>query len=218
MFQIKICGVTSPRDARAAIDAGADAVGLNFYPPSPRYIGVQTAAEIAAETGPGALRVGVFVNEEIHAILRIADAAALQAIQLHGDELPEFCIELQRKTPLPIIRAFRCKEDSLGNVAQYIRQAHRSISAALIDAYDPDLYGGAGKCVDWPLLAPHAGTLEGIPLILAGGLNPQNIARAVQVAKPAGVDIASGVESAPGVKDHARIAAVVTAARGAWER
>jgi len=212
MFKIKVCGLTSVADATSVVAAGADAVGLNFYEPSPRYIGVQLAGEISAAVRGQAVRVGLFVNANINTILQTVASVDLDAIQLHGDEPAGFCSEVKDKTSLPIIRAFRCKDDSLENVALYICASAGSIDAALIDAYDPDLYGGAGKCVDWPMLAPHQGSLEGIPLILAGGLNPQNVARAIEAAQPAGVDIASGVESSPGVKDAQLVAALVAAA------
>ncbi len=216
LFRIKICGLTSVENATAVISAGADAIGLNFYAPSPRYIGVEVARGISDAVYGSAVRVGLFVNASLEDISETLAAVQLDAIQLHGDETPAFCQQVRRDTGLPLIRAFRCKDDSLANVEHYIGASAGSIDAALIDAYEPGLYGGAGKCVDWPMLAPHQGKIAGTPLILAGGLNPQNIARAIETAKPTAIDLASGVESSPGVKDLAKVTQLVSAARAVW--
>lgn len=217
MFRIKICGLTRPEDAAAAAQAGADAIGLNFAPPSPRAIEVERAQEIAAAVGPGVLKVGVFVNASAEAILACAAAVPLDAVQLHGDEPPEMLLELG---DLPVIKAFRLRDGDLNPITSYIggcRKLRRMPSAVLIDAYSPDARGGTGQIADWSS-AEHYGVLAApsLPgLILAGGLTADNVALAIAQVRPFGVDTASGVESSPGVKDLRRMAAFIAAARQA---
>jgi phosphoribosylanthranilate isomerase len=214
MFQIKICGVTSAADATMAVEAGADAIGLNFYPASPRCLTLEVARHICTAIGSSAAKVGVFVNATAEEVFKTASTLQLDCVQIHGDEPPAYLSEL---TGLRIIRAFRCRDDGLAPVHAYITECHAPLAAVLIDAYSPEAYGGTGHVVDWNMLAPYAGTIEGVPLILAGGLQAENIARAIETSRCAAVDTASGVESSPGRKDAAASAAFVAQARLAFD-
>ncbi|MEZ6112110.1 MAG: phosphoribosylanthranilate isomerase [Pirellulaceae bacterium] len=222
MFQIKICGITRVDDAVAAWQAGADAIGLNFYDRSPRCISAVQARSIGDALPPGAVqRVGVFVNSSLDEIAAICDQANLDVIQLHGDELPSMIAELSQRLARPIIRAFRCRDDSLDEVDRYLEaceQAGRLPDAVLVDAYSPGEYGGTGKCVDWESLIRERPRLRGLPLILAGGLRPENVAEAIRAVQPSAVDTASGVELSAGIKDHAAVQRFVDAARAGWKR
>ncbi|MCP4814471.1 MAG: phosphoribosylanthranilate isomerase [Planctomycetaceae bacterium] len=215
MFQVKICGITSVNDAQAAADAGADAIGLNFYPDSPRYVEPETAFEICQQL-PQLLKVAVFVNEPSATIQQHAQQIGFDAVQLHGDETPGQVAEL---ADLRLIRAFRCRDSSLETVEDYwhVCQQQESLpQALLLDAYHPEQYGGTGKCLAWNQLHPRPPLMRGSSWILAGGLTPTNVAEAIRSARPDGVDTAGGVESEPGQKDHALIQQFVTAARTAF--
>ncbi len=215
MFQVKICGITSVNDAQAAADAGADAIGLNFYPDSPRYVEPETAFEICQQL-PQLLKVAVFVNEPSATIRQHAQQIGFDAVQLHGDETPGQVADL---ADLRLIRAFRCRDSSLETVEDYwhVCQQQESLpQALLLDAYHPEQYGGTGQCLAWNQLHPHPPLLRGSSWILAGGLTPTNVAEAIRSARPDGVDTAGGVESQPGQKDHALIQQFVTAARTAF--
>ena len=199
MFQVKICGITSVIDAQAAADAGADAIGLNFYPGSPRHVEPETAFEICQQL-PQLVKVAVFFD----------------AVQLHGDETPEQVAEL---TDLRLIRAFRCRDSSLQTVENYWRACRQQASlpeALLLDAYHPEQYGGTGQCLAWNQLHPLPPPVRGSSWVLAGGLTPTNVGEAIRSARPHGVDTAGGVESEPGQKDHALIQQFVAAARTAF--
>jgi phosphoribosylanthranilate isomerase len=203
MFQIKICGITRHDDAVAAATAGADAVGLNFYPRSPRYVSLQQAQAIAAALPANVKKVGVFVNDSAAEIRRIAQGVPLDYVQLHGDEPPDLIADL---APLRVIRAWRLNASTVPQLLQWLQNATVTPEALLIDALAVDspggtAYGGTGKTVDWNLLATLRQAGITLPLILAGGLTPNNISVALQTAQPAAVDTASGVESSPGVKD-----------------
>jgi phosphoribosylanthranilate isomerase len=201
LFRIKICGITNVADAQLAADAGADAIGLNFYAPSPRHIADSVAAEIIASLPKWVARVGVFVNFSADEVGRVADQLQLDWIQLHGDEPPDF---ISRLAPRRVIRALSCGAGEIAHVHQYLAQC-RTIgampAAVLVDASVRSAYGGTGKTADWTALAPPRDELLGLPLILAGGLTPDNVAAAVGTVRPAAVDTASGVESSPGKKD-----------------
>jgi phosphoribosylanthranilate isomerase len=219
MFRIKICGVTSIDDVIAAVDSGADALGFNFYAQSKRCIALDTARQIADALPSTISRVGVFVN---HATGEIQDAVARirpSHIQLHGDESPQFLNNLP--STIKIIRAHRCGADGLAPLVSYIEECRslgRVPDAVLIDADAGAAYGGTGHEVDWALIVKQRDALEGIPLILAGGLTPTNIAAAIEKVRPDAVDVASGVEREPGKKDHALIRRFITAAREAFAR
>jgi phosphoribosylanthranilate isomerase len=215
VFRIKICGVRSREDATAAAEAGADGVGLNFYPQSPRFISRETAQK--ALTGQvGVEAVGVFVNSLPETIQSIATAIGLTAIQLHGDEPPESLVALPG---LPVILARRLDDRGVAAIAEDLeacRAAGRLPDAVLVDALTPGRFGGTGETASWAGLADYRQWLGEMPLILAGGLTPENVAEAIRIVRPFGVDVASGVESSPGVKDHDKIRRFVEAAREAF--
>lgn len=202
-FTTKICGITNPEDARLAMSSGVDAIGLNFFPKSKRYVDNKTASEIVKQLKRNVKRVGVFVNASRDAILKTVSEVNLDFVQLHGDESPEFIVELNDafhiRTSDPddakpkVIRAFRCR-DGLVPVADYLGKCEQLPVAVLVDAYDPNEYGGTGKTLHWPDLASAQQIIGDIPLILAGGLTPANVATAIEQARPFGVDTASGVE------------------------
>ena len=212
MTKIKICGLKTLPDAIAAIEAGADLLGFNFYPKSPRYIEPVACAEITAilrEEHPAVTLVGVFVNSPAEEIRATLQTAHLHLAQLHGDESPEMVAEL---APLAF-KAIRLKSDARADLEAdnpASKYAPQSAPALLVDASVPGLYGGSGVTADWDAAAQLA---KQIPLLLAGGLTPENIADAIARVQPWGVDTASGVESAPGVKDPAKMQAFVQAAR-----
>lgn len=225
MFHVKVCGVTTPDDARLVADAGVDAVGLNFVVGSPRRIDEATAAAISAALPDGVLVVGVFAGSTASAIRRVVDATGIDAVQLHGQlfvgavvDPPETCAALRG---VPVIRAVRLGADGLAEARTWF-DAARALGAApamaLVDASAPrdapaGVLGGRGETVEWQAVS-HAGSL-GVPLALAGGLTPENVARAVLASGAVAVDAASGVESSPGRKDPGRVRAFVTAALAA---
>lgn len=202
MVKIKICGITNIDDALAAAEAGAEALGFNFYKKSPRYVAPSTAREIVSQLPPFVLPVGLFVNEREERIREIISETGMQAAQLHGDEGPEFCQCLGVR----VIKAFQVKDkESLKHMAHY------RVSAFLLDSYNDKLRGGTGVTFDWHL-AVVAKTFGRI--ILAGGLTPENVGEAVRLVQPYAVDTASGVEKSPGIKDHAKIRKFIQEARG----
>ncbi len=217
MFQIKICGVTTLVDALAAARSGADAVGLNFFLGSKRFVAPERAREIAAALPPGVAKVGVFVNAGEADIRCAYDSLGLDAIQLHGDEPPEFLAKL---ADLPLVRAFRLDAGGFAAVDSYL-SACAGLGALprmiLLDAHVPGRYGGTGATLDWAALGGAPPSIGRPPIVLAGGLTPANVAAAIRLARPRAVDTAGGVEYAPGKKDHAMLAAFVIAARAALE-
>jgi phosphoribosylanthranilate isomerase len=221
MFRIKICGVTNPDDALAALEAGADAIGLNFYEKSQRRVDIQAARAITDAIYEAAgvrfrglvYPVGVFVNHSASDVKRIFDAARLVAAQLHGDEPPEFLAALDG---IPAIRVRRLDERGGSALSEDLNACPEAVEAMLVDAATPGKYGGTGETVAWATLADHERWLGMTPLILAGGLTPDNVAEAIRIVHPHGVDVASGVESSPGKKDHAKIRDFVAAAREAF--
>jgi phosphoribosylanthranilate isomerase len=222
MFRVKICGITNVDDALGAADAGADTIGLNFYPKSPRFVDASTASTILKVSPQQLTRVGVVVNEPIDRLnLLIAELAAnspigLHAIQLHGDEPPTYCAQVRAKY---LIRARRLAERGISAIAADLENCdklRRLPDAVLIDSAAADEYGGTGTTLSWADLADHRRWLHNLPLILAGGLTPDNVAEAIRVVRPHGVDVASGVESSPGKKDSAKVRDFVAAARAAF--
>lgn len=202
MVQIKICGITTIEDALAAAGAGADALGFVFHPASPRCV---TPAQVKAIVGslPATVcTVGVFVNLPPDAVLQVADLCGLDFIQLHGSETPEYCRRFPRER---LIKAV-----SLRNEGDLAETADYPVRAFLVDAHDPARFGGTGRTCDWSLARRFAARH---PLILAGGLNADNIGAALEAVQPLAVDLSSGVETAPGKKDHDRVRAVVAAVR-----
>lgn len=216
MFRIKICGITDRQQAADASAAGVDAIGLNFYQPSPRSISEEQAQEIVSAIPDGVMKVGLFVNASLEQMTHFAARLELSAIQLHGDEPPEM---VSRLKGIPVIRAFRIQQDNVESMFDYLaqcKQRQRMPAAVLVDAWSPDEYGGTGKQLDYDLVLRCKDRLEGIPLILAGGLDAENVAEAVAATQPDGVDAASGVETSPGQKDIAKVEAFVAAAKSAW--
>jgi len=191
MALVKICGITNAEDALAAVEAGADLLGFNFYAKSPRYVSPRDARLIADELPESVARVGVFVNEEgPEAILRAVSASGVGAAQLHGDETPEFCAML---SGISVIKALR-----VGRGFSVERALLYETDALLLDAYAEDAFGGTGRTFDWSVARR---TRELVPkLFLAGGLTPENVAEAVRAVGPFAVDVSSGVETSPGRK------------------
>lgn len=204
--RIKICGITNAEDALMAVDAGADALGFMFYEPSPRNVSIAAVAKIIRHLPPFITKVGVFVNATEEFIRQVVAECGVDTLQLHGDEPPEFC----RKFSMPIIKAFRIQNvDSLTTLPGY------ETAAWLLDSFVPDRPGGTGARFNWKLAV--AAKKLGRPIILAGGLTPENVAAAVKQVRPYGIDVSSGVESGPGKKDSSKVKAFVTAARSAGD-
>ena len=200
--KVKICGITNLADALAAVEAGADALGLNFYEKSPRHVSLKTAAEISKQLPPFLMRVGVFVNADEDLVTRAIGECGLSLLQFHGDEPPEFCTQFG----LMSMKAFRIRDaESLKQIPEFQTDAY------LLDAYSPEARGGTGEKFNWDLAIEAQKFSK--PIFLAGGLTPENVADAVRKVKPFGVDVASGVESAPGKKDTAKVRAFIDAVR-----
>jgi phosphoribosylanthranilate isomerase len=219
MFRIKICGITSRDDARIAIDAGADAIGLNYYSGSKRCVGFLDAKKIVDEVGSTALKVGVFVNQTASDLNVIANDIGLDAVQLHGDQPPSFLLDVERR--FPVLRVYRVGHSGFIKIKADLvlcEKFGRSPDALLLDAIAAGEYGGTGQKLDWSTLADRAELLSfdrahPLPMILAGGLTPENVAEAIRLVRPHGVDVASGVESSPGSKDAEKVKAFVAEAR-----
>lgn len=198
MTKVKICGITNLEDALLSAKFGADALGFNFYEKSPRYITPEKAREIIEQLPAKILKVGVFVNENLEKIVDIAEIANLDALQLHGEETPEFANELKAKTNLEIIKAFRVSSDfAPEDVLQY------EVDAILLDAYSPNEHGGTGETFDWEI---SNRVQEMFPkMYLAGGLTHENVIRAIYDTKAFAVDVCSGIETGYGVKDRIKL-------------
>jgi phosphoribosylanthranilate isomerase len=206
MVLVKICGINNLEDALVAVEAGADALGFNFYRRSPRYISPESARQIIERLPDSVLSVGVFVNEgEPEQVAHMADAAGLKAVQLHGDEPPQYCRALRSRY---VIKAVRVDDDfKPESVKEY------ETDAILLDAFAGEARGGTGRMVDWSI-ARKVGKL--VPqLFLAGGLSPENVSEAIAAVQPYGVDACSRLESAPGRKDQERVRNFIKAVRSA---
>jgi phosphoribosylanthranilate isomerase len=203
--RVKICGITRREDAELAVELGAWAIGLIFHEPSPRKADVDTAAAIGAEFRRRAEVVGVFVNRDLGEIAQIADACSLTMVQLHGDEGPVYCDEIRRRTGLKVMKAARVRDAA----SLQALDAFRHVDFHLADAHHPDLYGGTGETFDWELLRSRRSK---VPLVLSGGLTPENVHDGVAAVHPFAVDTASGTEQSPGVKDPAKVEAFIRAA------
>ena len=193
---VKICGITRAEDAAAAVAAGAGALGFVFWPKSPRFIDPHRARQIASTLPPFVTAVGVFVNQPLDYVRGVASLVRLGAVQLHGDETPEFAAGLST----PVIKAV-----SIGDAGM---RAWPARTLLLLDVRDPVKRGGTGRTIDWTAAAAVAAQRK---MILAGGLTPDNVADAVARVRPFGIDVSSGVERAPGIKDHQRLRALFEA-------
>lgn len=202
--KVKICGITNLEDAKAAIDAGADALGFMFFEQSVRAVTIETVAAIVPELSPWVMRVGVFVDPEPELVFAAIQRCGLNLLQFHGNESPEFCAQFGVMS----MKAFRIKDaTSLDALPSY------STDALLLDSYVAGKQGGTGEKFNWDL-AIEAKKLNK-PIFLAGGLTPENVADAVRKVEPFAVDVSSGVELSPGKKDHQKIHSFISAVRGA---
>jgi len=202
MVKVKICGITNQDDALWAVDCGADALGFIFYDKSPRFINPNKAKEIISSLPPLVSTVGVFVNEDFNEIRDIAQLTGLTAIQLHGDESPSYCKLIEGK----LIKAIRVKnEQSLDLIKKY------KVDAFLLDSFNKESYGGSGLTFEWGL-AKKAKQFGKI--ILAGGLTANNVSEAIDKVSPYGVDVSSGVEKSPGIKDKQKVRDFISKAKG----
>lgn len=203
-MRIKICGITSVNDVLAAINAGADAIGLVFYAASPRAVSITQARQIALSAGPFVSVTGLFVDADPEFILSVLDQVPLQLLQFHGGESEEYCASFKR----PYLKAIRMRPelDVHAEIARF-----SSASGILLDAYRPGVPGGTGETFDWARVPRESS----VPIVLAGGLTPSNVGAAIAATSLYGVDVSGGVESAPGKKDHKKIASFINNARRA---
>lgn len=202
--RVKICGITRVEDALAAVEHGCDAIGLVFYRPSPRSIDLQQAEEIAAALPPFVSIVGLFVDAEPREIEAVLAKVRLDLLQFHGDETPDAC----RVYSVPYMKAVRVKNDT--NLLQYATQYHDA-HALLLDAYLPGVAGGTGQVFDWSLVPRQMP----VPIVLAGGLSPDNVTAAIRQVRPYAVDVSGGVEQTKGIKDAGKIAAFMQGVQNA---
>jgi phosphoribosylanthranilate isomerase len=207
MTKVKVCGMTNIGDAERAVELGAWAIGLIHHEPSPRYCPPDVASEIGAALKRRCEVVGVFVNPTLDELDDAVEAAELTMIQLHGDEGPSFCAEAARRTGAKVMKALQVRSGADVRAAE----AYRT-DLHLFDAYSEALRGGTGQTFDWALLGERRSK---VPMVLSGGLTPENVAEAIAAARPFGVDVASGVEAEPGRKDPQRMEAFFEAAAGA---
>jgi phosphoribosylanthranilate isomerase len=204
-MKVKVCGITNYEDAKLVLDQGVDALGFNFFPSSLRYIRPEDASAIIRRLPPFTVTVGLFVNIcEVNEVIKIAQTAGVQVLQLHGDESPEYCREL---AGWPLIKALRIGESGVPeNFQDY------AVQAFLLDAKDDVLFGGTGKSFDWHL----AHSIQSFyPIILAGGLRPDNVREAIRIVQPYAVDVCSGVEIKPGIKDDRKLREFMNEVRNA---
>jgi phosphoribosylanthranilate isomerase len=218
--RLKYCGLTRSADVLAAIELGADAIGINFVETSPRCVSEVTARELVSAMDGKALAVGVFVNESIDRVAEIVDSSGIQAIQLHGDEPTSWMINAGDHpllATIPILRSipWRGIQTDHALVQDWVNVGHRNLLAFLVDAFVPNQRGGTGHTVRWELLAPRPAVFGKVPILLAGGIKPDNVADAIRQARPDGIDVASGIETAPGIKDAEKMRAVAAVVKSA---
>lgn len=201
--KIKICGITNIEDAQLAVQAGADALGFILYPNSPRFVEIQVVKSIVNQLPPFVLPIGVFVNEEQTMVQNVMDVCGLALAQLHGEESPSYCESLG----YPVLKAIRLRDrSSFLSLAEYKGRA--GVRGFVLDAFSESEYGGTGKVADWDIAAEAA---KAAPVLLAGGLSPDNVLEAIHRVQPYGVDVSSGVEVSPGKKDPHKVQAFIQA-------
>lgn len=205
-----MCGVSNPADARRVADLGAWALGMIFWPDSPRVCTIEAAETIGAELARRLELVGVFVNASLDEVAEKVDRCGLTMVQLHGDEGPAYCREVARRTGAKVMKAVRVRDAAqLHDLQRFSTDYH------LLDAYSPRTPGGTGETFDWELARRHPSTP---PVVLSGGLTPDNVGAAIETARPFAVDVASGTEAAPGRKDPAKLTAFMRAVEAADAR
>ena len=207
MVKVKICGITTVEDALACVESGADALGFVFYPKSKRAVTPRVVRKITQNLPPFVSKVGVFVNEDPRDILEIMSYANLDYAQLHGDETPEMCEYVGASR---VIKAFRLKDDSS---VQEVKNYLKVVRAILVDSYSEVSYGGTGRRADINLILKVKEIASGVPLIVSGGLNPENVVTVIREVEPYAVDVSSGVEKSPGVKDWEKVKEFVRRAK-----
>ena len=200
MVRVKICGITNLEDALVAVEGGADALGFVFAP-SPRQVSPEQASRIIAQLPPFVCRVGIFVDQELKGVQEVMSACGLDLAQLHGSESPDYCQTLFPR----VIKSFRVKDESVLDLLPSYKT-----SAYLLDSYDMIRKGGTGRSFDWRIA--RKATRYG-PIILSGGLNPENVSQAISAVGPYAVDVSSGVEASPGKKDHNKLRAFLRAVK-----
>jgi phosphoribosylanthranilate isomerase len=210
MTRVKVCGITNPGDARRAVELGAWALGLIFWPESPRGCPPEEAEAIGSELRRRVELAGVFVNATLDEVAERADHASLSILQLHGDEGPAYCREAARRTGCRVMKAVRVRDAAQING---LRVFHTDLH--MLDAHVPGTRGGTGESFDWELARLHRGA---VPVVLSGGLTPDNVGEAIEVARPFAVDSASGTEAEPGRKDPAKLRAFFRAVEAADSR
>jgi phosphoribosylanthranilate isomerase len=208
--RIKTCGIANPADAHRSVELGAWALGMIFWPGSPRACSLEVAAEIGAALRRRVELVGVFVNAPLDEVAEAAEVAGLTMLQLHGDEGPAYCGEVARRTGCKVMKAVRVKDAAS---VRALRAFHTDLH--MLDAYVPGSPGGTGESFNWHLASLHRGPA---PVVLSGGLTPDVVGEAIQVARPFAVDTASGTEAAPGRKDPVRLKAFFRAVQAADEQ
>jgi phosphoribosylanthranilate isomerase len=202
VVRVKICGITNEDDALRAVEAGADALGFVFYDLSPRCVSFETAERIIRKLPPYVVTSGVFVNNPASFIESAVERCRINVVQLHGDETPQFCTGIRHT----VVKAFRVRDiTSIETIRSY------AVAGYLLDAYTPGAYGGTGLTFNWETarIAKQFG-----PIILAGGLKPENVRAAVETVEPYAIDVSSGVEVSPGRKDHAKVVELIRRAKG----
>jgi phosphoribosylanthranilate isomerase len=212
--RIKMCGLTRSEDVTAAVAAGADALGFNFYPQSARYVTPERAAELTGKVPAFVLNVGVFVNASAAEVVRAVQTAGLDLIQFHGDETPQFCQDTARAANRPFIRVIGVTPEQNGRDLLHLAQSFGGARAWMFDTASA-AYGGSGKTFQWSVLDQVISNAHAHPLVLSGGLNAQNVTEAIRRVRPFAVDVASGIESAKGIKDAQKIVEFAAAVRAA---
>ncbi len=208
MTRVKVCGITRLGDARLAADAGAWAIGLIFHPESPRACDPAAAEEIGNALKRRVEVAGVFVNSSLDEVAELSDRCSLTILQLHGDEGPAYCREAARRTGCKVMKAHQVKDAA----AVRTLESFREVDFHLMDTHAAHIRGGTGQTFDWELAQHHRSQ---IPVVVSGGINPDNVREAIDAVRPFAVDSASGTEASPGVKDPERVEALLRAVRGA---